>query len=799
MKRVIVLVICMMITGEMLSQQFQQQFDLPLPDSVVSTRPAWVDLDNDGLLDILLLSATRSNKNYLQLIKGDTVNQPVLSDQSISTLSVSAFSLADYNGDNKMDVIVSGLRNNVPATAVYINQGAFSFEEHVLNVPPFSIMKLADLDNDARNEWIISNEANSLSYVKILKQYDSFSWTVYDSIAVNATALEILDANGDGRMDIFVSGKASADSLTSGFLMNSGGLYFKPKTLSSTIGMSSSADMNNDGIFDVLLTGHKVNNSLTAELFESNGGGYTVKNEPILLRDAHPFLADFNSDGAVDISFLGTLPSDDTLNIIQYDAQDYDTLYTRNLVSRHFGDTEHDGDLDVLEMLQSDVIHLVLYKNTPVQKNNAPSAPKNAVAVTIFNRLFMYWDKSADDHTPVSSITYDVYLDGSDGLQAGEFDLLNDRRLTVSHGNNGTENFRLLAGIPSGPLGFAIQAVDNAFHAGAQCLGNAMPCVDMTQETLSLCSSEEVSLTSPTDALWFSFSGGFLGGGGEFTLHASDQDTVFYFSPSTSGCDGLKAWTVEVKDDTVKTEMLERFACEGSEIHLRVETGWQNVKWLSQLRGDLGSDIDIAYTVTQPDTVIATISNDDGCAILRKTAVEISKPRLSLTGDQYKIVKGSSVQLGATGAQRYEWTPSNGLNKADVANPVATPEISIEYTVTGYDSLNCTDKALVNIIVEGTGFVPNLFTPNEDGKNDQLRIYGLPAAKDFTFTVYNREGSIVFKTSDVSEAVRQGWDGTKNGTKQPAGVYFWKVKGELASGEVILLNGKSSGSIVLVR
>ena len=87
---------------------------------------------------------------------------------------------------------------------------------------------------------------------------------------------------------------------------------------------------------------------------------------------------------------------------------------------------------------------------------------------------------------------------------------------------------------------------------------------------------------------------------------------------------------------------------------------------------------------------------------------------------------------------------------------------------------------------------------NNDGQNDQLKIYGLVSAQRFTFSIYDRDGALVYRTSDVLEAVQAGWDGTKNGSEQPPGVYFWKVKGEVPSGQ-LLLNGKDSGSIVLIR
>jgi hypothetical protein len=44
-----------------------------------------------------------------------------------------------------------------------------------------------------------------------------------------------------------------------------------------------------------------------------------------------------------------------------------------------------------------------------------------------------------------------------------------------------------------------------------------------------------------------------------------------------------------------------------------------------------------------------------------------------------------------------------------------------------------------------------------------------------------------------------GWDGTVRGVQQPGGIYYWKVNGETSSGGKLMLNGKSSGSIVLIR
>ena len=96
------------------AQQFHKQFEIQLPDSIQASQPTWVDLDNDGLLDVLLVSKAQSGKSYFQFIKGDTVATPLLHAKKKSVIAVNCSMLIDYNHDNRMDVVVSGDKNGVP-------------------------------------------------------------------------------------------------------------------------------------------------------------------------------------------------------------------------------------------------------------------------------------------------------------------------------------------------------------------------------------------------------------------------------------------------------------------------------------------------------------------------------------------------------------------------------------------------------------------------------------------------------------------------------------------------------------
>ncbi len=810
MKKWVVFFLTMMCCGVSVAQQFQKKLEIALPDSVQEAQVVWVDLDNDGLLDILIAGKVNATRSYLYFIKGDTVNTPELSTAITSILNHQRIEITDYDLDNDIDVVVSGKRNGIDTTAVYLNMGSFQFEEHLLNVPAFTKSLFADLDNDARSEWIVSGVHNGLPYTRILKQQQNYLWrVVHDSLKFQLSALEVIDANGDGRFDLFISGKVRPDSVVSGFLINQNSFYFQPKNSIEFQGTSSTGDMNADGKFDVMVSGKDSMNADRTMLYQSVSGDYSVSTVEPALKDGVTFLADLNSDGIVDVNYVGKNSLGDTLNIINYGDQDYDTLNSSGLIVQHFGDVEHDGDLDLLQLVQRDSLYIVLYENSPNQKNVGPNRPLSAIVLPIFNRFFAYWDKPTDDHTPIQSLTFDLFVNGAANYQAGSFDLLNEKRLSVTHGNNGTQNFRLLKGLPVGDLSVAIQAIDNAFHTGANSIcigsggggGNNCATAMTKVNKVKACHHENVVLQSSQEALWFSFTDGFVVSASEFSFQANMLDTIFSFSPHliTSGCDALKVWIIEINDDTIKTELATRFVCVGAKLNFEVEPDWETIIWKSDLKGNLGATESIVYTATENDTVSVTLKNNYGCSIQRKTAIRISRPNVVLVADQYKIVKGGSVTLGATGAERYLWTPASFLNQNNIPNPTATPINTIQYTVTGYDSINCSSQKVVTVSVEDSGFVPTLFTPNDDGQNDALKIYGLATAKEFLFAIYNREGSLVFNTSDVTEAVQRGWDGTVNGKQQPGGVYFWKVKGSLTTGRKVLLNGKESGSIVLIR
>lgn len=88
----------------------------------------------------------------------------------------------------------------------------------------------------------------------------------------------------------------------------------------------------------------------------------------------------------------------------------------------------------------------------------------------------------------------------------------------------------------------------------------------------------------------------------------------------------------------------------------------------------------------------------------------------------------------------------------------------------------CTDTVTHELIVNSvfTLYVPNAFSPNDDGQNETFSVQGESVSTDgFLLRIFDRNGTIIFETTDMNES----WDGNaKDGTPLPTGVYVWKVE-----------------------
>ena len=81
--------------------------------------------------------------------------------------------------------------------------------------------------------------------------------------------------------------------------------------------------------------------------------------------------------------------------------------------------------------------------------------------------------------------------------------------------------------------------------------------------------------------------------------------------------------------------------------------------------------------------------------------------------------------------------------------------------------------------------IPNVFTPNNDLKNDRFKPVLSFTPVEYNFIISNRQGKVLFETRDYLE----DWDGSLNGVPQPQGVYLWFLKVTTPTGKKISRTG----------
>lgn len=207
-------------------------------------------------------------------------------------------------------------------------------------------------------------------------------------------------------------------------------------------------------------------------------------------------------------------------------------------------------------------------------------------------------------------------------------------------------------------------------------------------------------------------------------------------------------------------------------------------------------------------TYYDTLAAFNGCDSIVETRLNVVNVTISATPDSAMVQEGGSVNIvinGAAGNLAYTWSPMQGLTcNSDCGNVTIVPSGDISYTVIAVDNHGCADTSTVYIEVGDTldpnsefavFYVPNAFTPNGDGNNDEFRV-SVSNYTSFRLLVFDRWGEKLFETDNPAT----GWDGTYRGKPLNPGVYVYYVDVSFSSAETPpdYLKYKK-GSVTLLR
>jgi gliding motility-associated-like protein len=215
----------------------------------------------------------------------------------------------------------------------------------------------------------------------------------------------------------------------------------------------------------------------------------------------------------------------------------------------------------------------------------------------------------------------------------------------------------------------------------------------------------------------------------------------------------------------------------------------------------------ICYNLPGIFNVILTVSNPYAIATggstltayRNKYITVVDRPNVTIIPPgQYvsdTIIRfGECIKLTGSGARTYQWRPNYNLYSTTTV-PVVTvcPQQTTQYILDGWNSSQCSSSDTINVIVIddcGEMYVPNAFSPNNDGSNDVLYVRG-HCLETLTFMVFNRWGQKVFETTSKDI----GWDGTFKGDLMNSGVFVYRLEGKDYKGKGYSMKG----NVTLIR
>lgn len=274
---------------------------------------------------------------------------------------------------------------------------------------------------------------------------------------------------------------------------------------------------------------------------------------------------------------------------------------------------------------------------------------------------------------------------------------------------------------------------------------------------------------------------GFAAAGGSPTVTPKADKSwegVYRVKITTNGCPTFATTKVTIFSNPTLNPIAVHPICEGSSIQLTASgSNITHYKWTPST----GLDHDnIANPVASPKVTTSYVVEvyNDGCA------GHVSSPPVKVTvwakpqadaGQTIKMFEGQSARLkGVVKGDNVTsyWSPPDFLDDPTSPVPRTRATSDITYTLHVVSANGCGEAvSSVFVRVYKKLYIPNTFTPNGDGRNDQWEIPKLQTYPNATVSVFNRAGQQVFQSNGYGVP----WNGTYNGSPLAVGTYYYII------------------------
>jgi gliding motility-associated-like protein len=372
--------------------------------------------------------------------------------------------------------------------------------------------------------------------------------------------------------------------------------------------------------------------------------------------------------------------------------------------------------------------------------------------------------------TPVFSLGNDTTLCNGESVVLGSLPIAGDRYLWQDNTNSNQYTV-----VSAGTYSLTITNPSGCSLTKSVKVNYTAPPVFSIGNDTSLCDVEPLTL-QPTPAL----AGNYLWSTGSQSANLPVFTSGSYsLTINENGCSAQRTVLVRFKPTPMFILGADTTLCEGQSLTLDVTTPNAKYAWQDGSTGP-------AYTITKPGRYAVQV-DENGCGTASSVVVSYASKPVVIPWTDTTICVSQNFLVDATYPQsNYLWQDGStqptfnvqqeGTYSVDVSNVCGSTTSSLKVS-----TINCACKF----------FIPNIFTPNHDGKNDLFTPKNQCQFSEYEIKIFNRWGQMVFSTKNISV----GWDGNMGGIPQPEGTYVWMLqytdnltgKHTFKNGTVILL------------
>ncbi|MEJ7587405.1 MAG: PKD domain-containing protein [Ferruginibacter sp.] len=333
------------------------------------------------------------------------------------------------------------------------------------------------------------------------------------------------------------------------------------------------------------------------------------------------------------------------------------------------------------------------------------------------------------------------------------------------------------------------------------------PFLHLTPQRDSICAGQTVTLTAVhnNNVLAWSPSTGLSCTNCDTTIATPLISTKYYATATNSfNCSITDSSYIEVNTPFTATIVPgDIYLCLGESATLEVNPKGKKISWSPAAGLSNPAIYNPILTATQNTSYTASLSDSTGCA--RSTAVVNVHvkplPQVDAGPDKF-YSKGEAFSISptySTNISSYFWTPAGSLSCDDCPAPAGVANNNQKYIIKVVSDSGCTNSDSVAIWVDcksAAVFMPKAFTPDNNNLNDFFYPVTAGINSVARFTIYNRQGQVVYEARNFSPNDKgYGWDGKFRGVNQSMGAYLYTMEIMCETGEKI----SKRGSFLLVR